>query len=114
MKKIILHDDQNEMMDYYELKENILSFDNKTNYEKIIVFANLGLWYGRRAGVKKFNTLFDAISFCTEDANKLFYTTKNSTLKLEAIHHDGVNYFKFYKLIKGKKYAIKINELEGF
>lgn len=117
MKKennIILYNDQNDEFDYTILKENILHFDKNASYDNIIVFASLGLWYGRRQAHKEFKTLYDAVTLCAEDENKLYFKRKNTTLMLDALHHDGCNVFKFYKVIKGKKYAIKLNEIEDY
>lgn len=97
-----------------DLKSSIRYYDNITKYNKIFVVASLGLWSGIKAAQGYFNNLYDAIfnSGCLEDQNCLFFKTKKSTLTLKAIHHDGANVFKFYKVINGKKYAININDLE--
>lgn len=89
-----------------------LKFYNKiTEYENIYVVADLGLWYGRRKAFKYFNNLHDAVTFCFEASNTLYFKNKKSTLTLCAAHHDGVNIFKFYKVINNKRRAITYNEI---
>lgn len=88
------------------LREYDAKHDNK-----IIVVASLGLWYGRREATKIFNNLYDAFYSCVYDVNYLYFKNINSTMNLKSAHHDGVNYYKFYKLVNGKKYAIKLNDL---
>lgn len=96
--------------DYDALCEYIKEFDKKNN-NKILVCACLGLWYGKRQVKAKFNNLHDALINCYEDVNKVFFTNKKSTLNIEAAHHDGLNIFKFYKLVNGKKRAINYDDL---
>ena len=97
--------------DWDYLRDDVATFDEVSQYTKIIIEGDLGLWYGRRKIVAKCDTLFEALTKAMEDYNTLFFKNKNATLQLKAIHHDGVNYFKFYKVIKGKKYAIKYNDI---
>lgn len=126
-------DDIKESLNYYEIEinnhniateaatqinnlyEDLLSclrmFDNLTYYNKICVCADLGLWYGRRTASKTFNNLVDAVRYCAEDLNKLYFKDNKQTLTLNASHHDGTNIFKFYKIVDGKKYAIKCNDV---
>lgn len=92
------------------LKDLIISYDRKTNYNKILVVADFGLWYGRRKVTKYFKSLYDAFYRCVQDTNKVYFYRKNTTMLLNAIHHDGCNYFKFYKIINNKKYAISFDD----
>lgn len=97
------------------LKSTVQFFDNITKYNKIIVVASLGLWYGTRTVKKCFNSLYDALFNSRgvfQDVNKLFFKDKRGTLTLNAIHHDGVNVLKFYKIVNGKRCAIKYDEIE--
>lgn len=96
------------------LRDYIKIFDEYAKYNKIIVIADLGLWYGRRKASKKFDSLFHAFYACIEDNNHVYFKNKNATLQLSATHHDGCNNFKFYKIINNKKYAIKIDELTKY
>ena len=109
-KQIIIYNDAlND--DGVELENIINNFDDLFIYDSILCIADLGLWYGRRQGQKHFKNLYDAIQSCAYDYNKLYFDKKNTTLKMSATHHDGVNYYKFYKVINNKKYAIKFNDL---
>lgn len=92
-----------------ELKQAAHNFDIVGGFDKIQVCAVLGLWYGKRTGVKTFNTLSECITKCCEDQNTFYFKRKNATLTLAASHHDGVNLFKFYYIKNGKRYAINYN-----
>lgn len=96
--------------DLESIKSDVKRFDNKNNY-KILVVADLGLWRGRVNGKATYKNLYDAVFDNMQDTNILYFKNVNSTLTLGAQHHDGCNYFKFYKLVKGKKYAINFKEL---
>jgi len=105
-----------DMQFYYdELKNGVRAFDNLKGNKKILVVASLGLWYGRKEAKRIFNNLQDILFKCFEDVNALYFEKKNSTLTLRATHHDGENFFKFYVLDHGKKYAITYDDmLRGF
>ena len=92
-----------------ELKQAAHSFDIVGGFDKIQVCAVLGLWYGKRTGVKTFNTLSECITRFCEDQNTYFFKRKNTTLTLAATHHDGTNIFSFYYIKNGKRYAINYN-----
>lgn len=97
--------------DYQSLCDDVNNFDETTPAQKIYVVASLGLWYGRRNASAVFTSLYAALHRCFEDYNTLYFKDKRSTLTLKAYHHDGLNLFKFYKIIKGKKYAIKYADI---
>jgi len=96
-------------IDYYYLKDLLNSYC----CARIRVFARLGLWYGIQTGRKDFRSLIAAFYHCCDgyDSIKIYFKNKNSTMTIEARHHDGVNLFKCYKVIKGKKYAIKYSDI---
>ena len=96
--------------DIETIKESIKNFDTKNNY-KIYVAASLGLWRGVVHGHAVYNNLYDAIFNQAQDINILYFKDKRSALTLDASHHDGTNNFKFYKVVNGKRYAIKYNDL---
>lgn len=100
--------------DWLELADAIKRFDNKIKYNKIYVEASLGLWYGRIKAHGSFTSLFNAVYKCCEDSNTFYFKNNNTTLQLDAIHHDGGNCFKFYKVVNGRKHAIKINEFWNY
>ena len=97
--------------DYQNLCDDVTRFDETTQAQKIYVVASLGLWYGRRRASATFTSLYAALHRCFEDYNTLYFKDKRSRLVLKAYHHDGVNIFKFYKIINGKKYAIKYGDI---
>ena len=101
---------ENKLSDFDYMLNN---FDKKVDYDDILVIAQLGLWYGQRNSQRYFKTLKSAFYTCTEDTNYL-YSRNNThdTITLKAIHHDGSNFFKFYKIKNGKKKAITIQELQ--
>jgi len=94
-----------------DLEDAVKNYDNKSKYDCVLVVANLGLWYGRRQAQKTFKNLYTALQTCAEQENKVYFDNKKTTLKLNAYHHDGINLFKFYKVVNGRKYAIKYNNL---
>ena len=69
-----------------------------------VVSASLGLWNGTFVGGKIIKgNLWDACRACFEDYNTIYF--KGKQLKVEAIHHDGNNYFTIKKLTeKGEEY----------
>lgn len=95
--------------DYDYFTDLINNFDLGT-YDKILVIYSLGLWNGTRNGCAYCKTLSEAIQKASEDINEVYFNNKNSTLSMNACHHDGENNYKFYKIVNGKKYAIKYAE----
>lgn len=83
--------------------KDLLSFTQAN--QQVLVVADLGLWNGRRDGGRTgdfHNLLFTAC----EDYNTLYYYPKDGHMALEAIHHDGTNYYKIYGLsAEGKHYV---------
>ena len=84
-------------------------YENLTSHEKVqgekyyLVLADLGLWNGRADGGLIIKGIWNAISKCFEDYNKVYFDGKR--LKVEACHHDGTNYFQIRELTdKGVKY----------
>ena len=65
----------------------------------IAVFASLGLWNGRRHGVKIVESFSDVLRMCDD----LMYVTIETTrqgLKVYAPHHDGTNVYTIRALTK--------------
>lgn len=83
-------------------------------YDKILVVYSLGLWNGTRHGSAYCDTLAEAIQKSAYDINEVYFNNKKSTLSMNACHHDGENNYKFYKIVNGKKYAIKYAEFMQF
>lgn len=107
--QIIIYNDENQNENAaQELRELIINYDNNNKYDCIRCEADFGLWYGRRKAAKHFKTLQDAFYTCIYDSNVVYFDKTNTTLKLKAVHHDGTNFYKFYKIINNKKRAIKI------
>ena len=108
----LIYQASNEIQSNYEdIKNMVALFDSHKNYDKILVVASLGLWYGRRTGSKKIDTLQAGLFSLFEDVNAIYFKNKNSALTLRATHHDGENFFRFYKVVNGKKYAIKYADI---
>ena len=88
------------------------NFDNMNKYDYILVCGSLGLWYGDKIIKAKIASLYNAVIKCAcYDTNIIFHTSKKNTLEIESYHHDGVNCFKLYKVVNGKKYAITRGEI---
>ena len=91
--------------DYLEDVKSEIEFYEKTHRKKTyVVFADLGLWYGRREGGKIIEGLWNVISQCFEDYNEIYQ--KGKKLKIIAHHHDGTNFFFIKELTeRGEDYA---------
>lgn len=64
------------------------------NRQKWAVEGTLGLWNGQKDIVPKvFDSLFEAITACTHRCDYIKITKNNSTIEVEAAHHDGTNRF---------------------
>lgn len=71
---------------------------------EVLAIADLGLWYGRRAG-GRIGLLRDVICRTFEDYNTICYLPEEHCFEVKAVHHDGTNYFKIYALsTHGKRY----------
>lgn len=85
--------DQNEL-NWDDIESEVRYRDERGSY---LIIASLGLWNGRFDGGKIIDGyLTEAIRACFEDYNKVYWQDKN--LKVEAIYHDGTNYFIIKKL----------------
>lgn len=79
----------------------------------IAVFADLGLWNGRRRGVKIVDSFFDVLGMCDD----LMYVTIETTpqgLTVYAPHHDGTNIYTLRALTKAgaNRFSVYDDELE--
>lgn len=98
--------------DFEQLNILLNAYDEKHTNAKYIVVGSLGLWYGRRA-IKNasFTSLKNAVFKCFEDVNTVYFFNNAATIQIDAAHHDGVNRFKIYKLVNGRRKAIKYIDL---
>ena len=72
------------------------------NTNPIVCIADLGLWNGRRIGIKKCGNNISSILYSEMDGYvKFFYDRYN--VKCTEHHHDGTNYY-IYREIKGNTY----------
>ena len=98
--------------EYDNLLSCIKEYDAKNSFDYIMVVGSLGLWNGRRPIKAKTNTLYNAFTRCMSYDNQLIYfKNKANTLTIEDNHHDGTNVYRLYKVVNGKKCAIKYNDL---
>lgn len=87
-------------IDMYLDDEKMNVPDDKGYY---IILADIGRWNGRADGGKIIQGLWNAITICFEDYNKVYIDGKR--LKVKASHHDGTNYFEIKKLTeRGEDY----------
>ena len=82
----------------YDLNNDYLD-DERINLDiviptDIIVFADLGLWNGRRSGYKVLNSrnLKDVLDVCCGDYIDWF-VNENGEMIITDCHHDGTNYY---------------------
>jgi len=100
-----------ELLQYdYEYMQECINKIDLGAHSKILVVFSLGLWNGTRNGSAYCDTLAEAIFRGAYDINEIYFKNKNCTLSMNAYHHDGVNNYKFYKIVNGRKRAIKYNE----
>ena len=98
--------------EYNDLVSCLKEYDNKSNYDYILVCGSLGLWRGRRQVKAKIKSLYDAFTKCCGyDSYMLYFDKVNNTLQIKCYHHDGCNEYKIYSVKNNKKTAIKLNDL---
>lgn len=98
--------------DYNDLKNALSLFDNVYNVNnKILVVGSWTIGRGCYAYKKYFNSLYDAIMTLSIRNNTIYFKNKNSTMQLEVEYNHGINNYKFYAVVKGKKQAIKLNDI---
>ena len=98
--------------DLEQLDILLTAYDEKNTNAKYIIDGCLGLWYGcRKIKNTYFTSLKNAVFKCFEDINKVYFLNNNTTIQIESHHHDGCNNFKIYKLVNGKRKAIKYIDL---
>lgn len=79
----------------------------------IAVFADLGLWNGRRSGIKIVDSFKEVLSLCDD----LMYVTIETTpqgLTVYAPHHDGTNVYTLRALTEAgaNRFSVYDDELE--
>lgn len=95
------------------LTETLTSEIDRHAPHGIAVFADLGLWNGRRRGVKIVDSFEEVLSMCDD----LMYVTIETTaqgLTVHAPHHDGTNTYTLRALTEAgaNRYSNYDNELE--
>ena len=92
-------------MVYLEDVEGEIKYhENAFGKKQYIVSATLGLWNGNFKGGKIITGLWNVITQCFEDYNKIY--EERGRLKINATHHDGTNYFQIKELTeKGVEFA---------
>lgn len=79
----------------------------------IAVFADLGLWDGRRSGIKIIES-FSELLKCIDDITFLTIETTPQGLTVTAPHHDGTNIYTLRALTEAgaNRYSVYDDELE--
>lgn len=84
-------------MDWDDLMTN-LKYDKENNVDCVVV-GSVGRWNGTfEIEPKHFSTLEDAITACVQNCDYVVVNEMDGAIDIEAIHHDGHNYFKIHKL----------------
>ena len=80
--------------------------DEKANLDidlpnDIVIIANLGLWNGRRVGIKKTNcsNIGDILVHQLNSMSEIKFYCDRYNLKGEETHHDGTNYYT-YRMVR--------------
>lgn len=84
-----------ETLDYY-LDDEHMNLNVPTD-GRILVIADLGLWYGRRQGYKILNG--NVKNILSNDADYVEWYSDGYNIKATAAHHDGTNYYE-YRVIR--------------
>lgn len=79
----------------------------------IAVFADLGLWNGRRSGIKIVDSFRDVLRLC-DDLTFITIETTPQGLTIHAPHHDGTNVYTLRALTEAgaNRYRVYDDELE--
>lgn len=79
----------------------------------IAVFADLGLWNGRRSGIKIVDSFKDVLRLC-DDLTLITIETTPQGLTIHAPHHDGTNVYTLRALTEAgaNRYSVYDDELE--
>lgn len=95
--------EQNAQWDLDDLIWEINHQEKKEGVKEYVVKANLGLWNGRAEGGKVISGLRRVFQMTSEDYTKIYI--KNKRLHVEAVHHDGTNYYDIKQLTeRGENY----------
>lgn len=95
--------DEDALYNYMVETNNMYLDDERTNLNKkvdgrILVIADLGLWYGRKQGYKILgNTISDILY--DENGEYLEWYGDGYNIKATASHHDGTNFYE-YRVIR--------------
>lgn len=85
-----------EQMNWDDLMSNI---KYSSSNRDCVVVGSVGLWFGRREiQAKRFDTLIDAIEACVGRCDYIYIYKVNGHLEINAVHHDGNNYFEIHLL----------------
>ena len=95
------------------LTETLTSEIDRHAPHGIVIFADLGLWNGRRRGIKIVDSFRDVLTLCDD----LMYVTIETTaqgLTVHAPHHDGTNIYTLRALTEAgaNRYSVYDDELE--
>lgn len=98
--------------EYFNLLSCLKEYENKNNFDYLLIDGVLGLWYGKRKVKAQFNNFEEVLNTCCcHDSYMIYFDSVKNTMKIDSYHHDGCNSFKIYVVKNNKKYAIKLNDL---
>lgn len=98
---------------YDDLKECIIPEIDRHAPHGIAVFASLGLWNGRRRGVKIVDSFKEVLSMC-DDLMYVKIATTPQGIEVIAPHHDGTNIYTLRALTEAgvNRFSLYDDELE--
>ena len=91
--KILWSSDEASCRDY-EYLDDIRANLNIYTERPILIYADLGLWNGRRTGYKEITSRILSDCFYS-DYEPTWYVDENMDLRCIDIHHDGTNYYLY-------------------
>ena len=95
-------EDEDNLLEYIDktlyayLKDERMNLDVPTD-GRILVIADLGLWYGRRQGYKILNG--NVKNILSNDADYVEWYSDGYNINATAAHHDGTNFYE-YRVIR--------------
>lgn len=100
---------------YIDIKYAFKSFDNNYKYDYVIICGSLGLWNGPKKTKYTFKSMYQAFNnLKTYDNFVIYFDKRNSALSVDVYHHDGINNFKFYIVVNGRKKAFTYDYLKMY
>lgn len=96
-------------IDFLNFMDDIDSIEQNGSY---VVYATLGLWYGRIKAQKQCHWLYQAINECVYMMDDIvIFEDRYGNLHVTGYHHDGVNEYLIKRRFGGRIYSVRLNKM---